>query len=596
MPQTQKNEILALVAIFLAVGNSQAIRADDELRELCEPFYLRDSIEPELSDAERRLVCGDPIAPGAESEGWGAVPIAQARTHLSAFLQARGFLSPDFEESNGNLIVDPGPRVSVSRVDIQGAPDWFSVGRRRSLKGQLITPDLLSETEQWAYQRFREEGYPCPTITAQAHALTGAVTLRVEPGERKRVQEVLIVLQSNTDEVFDERNLRRYDAFQIGDFYQSRLFAISAARSILDDVIEDTFFLPECEPGEEAQVVRVRQSVVLGGPRVFTAGAALDTERVGVVGLDWKHTRLGASASSLNFSFLMSSKEQELLGTFNWHYGQPGSRSSLLPSVRVLRQSETPYTVFSQSLRMPWRKTADRWGMGWIGLIGPDLSFYQNQEGPGENGEFFSIEAEFNLATHDFEFFQFMPRRGHQLKLQGVFNHRSFFSSATAPRVSLTGQSLWNYRSYEPPLWILGLRWNVASIFTSERPGEDFSLPANFLHYLGGTRDLRGFARKEIPRTGLGGLSVATASVEVRSDILFPESFELLAFVDAGLLGDQPVTLSRPLYWSPGIGARWQTPLGPLRGSLARGFTEGERAAEKGMTNWQGYLSLGEEF
>src|SRR5262249_36020201 len=145
------------------------------------------------------------------------------------------------------------------------------------------------------------------------------------------------------------------------------------------------------------------------------------------------------------------------------------------------------------------------------------------------------------------------------------FNSKDAGSSVTAQRLSWSGHALWNLRDYDPPLWVFGARFGARTVVTGE--GRD-ALPPNIRQYLGGSADLRGFGRQELP-SEIGAMTSAFVSFEARLVETLPASLEPFFFVDLGKAGSRPFELDEPLYVSPGIGVRWASPIGVVRGTGA---------------------------
>lgn len=94
--------------------------------------------------------------------------------------------------------------------------------------------------------------------------------------------------------------------------------------------------------------------------------------------------------------------------------------------------------------------------------------------------------------------------------------------------------------------------------------------PTSLRFYAGGADSIRGYAFREIGEydgnSNLGGKYLATASVEYERKIL--PAWAIAGFVDAGDAFDSDPTL----YVGSGIGARWRSPIGPVRLDVAYGF------------------------
>jgi outer membrane translocation and assembly module TamA len=109
-------------------------------------------------------------------------------------------------------------------------------------------------------------------------------------------------------------------------------------------------------------------------------------------------------------------------------------------------------------------------------------------------------------------------------------------------------------------------------------------------NYLGGQADLRGFGRMELPGNSVGGLSAWFGNLEMRPD-LWGTRLEPLLFVDVGELGNKSFSIQSPLYWSPGIGMSYLSPIGTFQTTLAHGIVSGGDPAS--LSHWQFYLTLG---
>lgn len=122
--------------------------------------------------------------------------------------------------------------------------------------------------------------------------------------------------------------------------------------------------------------------------------------------------------------------------------------------------------------------------------------------------------------------------------------------------------------------------------------GGNADMPPSLRFFAGGDRSIRGYAWREVgPRvsTGLpgdnrryavGAKNVTTASAEYEH--YFTESLGAAVFADIGsAFNDRPNWRS-----GVGIGARWRSPVGPVRLDIARGLNEPDSA-------FQLYLSLG---
>jgi outer membrane translocation and assembly module TamA len=111
---------------------------------------------------------------------------------------------------------------------------------------------------------------------------------------------------------------------------------------------------------------------------------------------------------------------------------------------------------------------------------------------------------------------------------------------------------------------------------------------------VGGGNDIRGYGRLELPNNDFGGRYTVTLGTEVRFPYTLPFKIEPFLLADFGIMRSGPATDSESTLgvWSPGFGLRCESPIGPIRASVAHGFVLNGAGPE----HWQFYLGLGEEF
>jgi translocation and assembly module TamA len=118
----------------------------------------------------------------------------------------------------------------------------------------------------------------------------------------------------------------------------------------------------------------------------------------------------------------------------------------------------------------------------------------------------------------------------------------------------------------------LALRAEAGIVVASSRSG----IPSSFLFRTGGDQTLRGYALESIGvRQGdaiVGGRYLAVASAEYTW--WFAGDWGAAAFVDAGDAFDSRSAFDLALGY--GVGARWRSPIGPLRADLAYGERTGK--------------------
>ncbi len=99
-----------------------------------------------------------------------------------------------------------------------------------------------------------------------------------------------------------------------------------------------------------------------------------------------------------------------------------------------------------------------------------------------------------------------------------------------------------------------------------------FQVPPDQRLYAGGSATVRGYRFQSVgpqfaDHRPIGGTSVAAGTVEFRQR--FGESFGAVAFIDAGQVGTSSAPFSGKLFEGVGVGARYYTPIGPIRIDIA---------------------------
>lgn len=541
-------------------------------------------ISPGLSDTEKRLICGDP-----KLEPWRRIPPSQAEFHLRSFLQERGYHHPRFKRSRATLTVELGSPSFASGIELVGPEEFHGeLRRKRGIAGRKLTPSLLSSIEQWATQRMQAAGYPCPEISTLADPDTGMIRLQIREGPRQRLTKI----REEPVPGLMPGVLRRYDAFDLdgrdgrGDWLNADWLVVSANRAVLDTIVENLHHRVSCGPDEAI----VREIPVVGPPRIVSLGFGISTEGVVTGRASWRNSRLGIKGSSFDVVGFASAIEQRIDAGVDWYHLPFPSRRFIRPEFRLRHQNEDPFETLDAKGLLSYGTSWDGRSWGWIGSLGPAYTGVRTfrGEGPPES-HFFSLDARWRVRSHGFEFFASDPREGFHGNVFASFSDKNLLSTASVQRLTFRGLSLWNYRHYDPPLWILGLRSELGAVLTPARPGPGSLLPPSFLQYLGGSANLRGYGRQELPLDGFGALTSIYVGAELRIPAALPARFEPLVFYDIGFLGKEPLHIDPPVYSSPGLGLRWLSPFGTFRTTLARGLP-----ADLG--HWQFFLSFGEEF
>jgi len=537
---------------------------------------------------EKSFLCGNP-----EQEAWARIPLEQARYHMKTFLEGRGYFRPRFEMEEGILQVYPGPRVVISKVELLGTPPGFlDVERRWKTLGTLLRPSSLNALEGWVRGELHSHGYPCPLLKSRANVVTGEVVIEVEPGP---LQDIASITQESVPGL-DRGTLRRYDAFQLDKEFNDDLLTLSALRLEEGGLLQNTFFTWECTP-EGAELM---QRTYPGKSRLIRLGFGADTQQYVIFRGAWEHNRLGQNGSNLILSWFASYKQQKLELSSEWYAFSPLSRWFVFPKADVNHERESDYHFLSGNLFLGLARTYDNQKFGLRFEVGPKLNFTQTFSGSAEGfTKFLLLHGELDWMDHDYEIYRSDPREGYRVQLKTNFSTSALFSDISVQNFRLDWHYYYNLQDLDPPLLIFGWRGGLYSTLAPQDAFARDRLPPNFKYYLGGSANLRGFSRQELPPDpndeDTGARTAAFLSFEIRFANFIPFGIQPIAFFDVGVLGNGFMDFDMPVYYSPGGGLRVASPFGVFRTTFAHGLKTGPDG-DPNNTGFQFLFTFGEEF
>lgn len=536
-----------------------------------------------LTAAEKRLVCGDP-----ESEAWREVPRRQAESFLRAFLQARGRHSPEFSVSSGALVVRPGRVTAIRRLLGRDMPPGVDLGKLRRVVGRPLTPAALDGAASWAASRMQEHGWGCAEAGAAADPLTGELVVTARRGRRVLVGAV----EEPALRGLDPGVFRRYEAFVRGRPYDRRLFDLTSERIIAETLFLSSHYELDCASAG----ARIVHRVAAGPPRLVRIGVGVDTEGYARLRARWTHSLIGARASSLQATFLGSSREQSLEG-FMRLFPSPAARAHLLPRAALSRQDERRFETLTADLSLQPASSADGSSARWEWALGPAFQYARTVRGLGTGeSDFLALRGRVSGLSHLSELHAREPREGWHAELDLLSRAAGLRSEITAHRVSLSGEGLWNLGGHDPPLAVLGLRGLAGVTITGAEDTALAELPPSFRFFPGGDADYRGVGRGELAGDA-GFFTLLYQGLELRAGDVLPLRLQPLLFLDAASGGRRAGSLDPELHYAPGFGLRWPTLIGSFRATLARDLVwDRDPATPPPGPHWQFFFSYGREF
>lgn len=554
---------------------------------ICPHILLRDGTLS-LNGNEAVLVCGSEHG----GEGWVEVPVPQAQLHLTAILRNLGYLEPRFERRGNELDVWPGARTIIASLRVDEPSGLLDPTRVRKVLRQPLVPDRLNHVETWANQLSRSRGHACPDITVEAHAWDGSVNVNAKLGDRQRIAS----LDPGDLDGLNPDVLDRYRPFEIGDEYDVRKTGIMAGRLLGTGVFQSAYFTNSCAGAE----TRLKLETSIGRPRILRFGIGGSTEELPFFDVTFRNTRLDAQASS--FTALAHASPRRLtVGAQSELYWFPGwHRTFLGPRADYTRKIEPSYETGTAKAGADIGVNFDRWDTRFTLKAGPTLNNTRTYKGLGPAEiSYPTLDGSLALMSHVYESGMRDQYDGWNANFIYRSQSRGLGSRIDVSHYEVDLKHLWNLGAYWPPLLVLGSRLQTIVVDAPNLTTavNDQIVPTEERIFAGGDDNLRGFGRKEISNGDVGFLTFAALGFELRLIEELPWHLQPFLLTDAGQLSPARYTLDPPLYVSQGIGLRWPSPLGTLRGSAASGRVwRGNATTDTVPQTWVYFFSFGQEF
>ncbi len=537
-----------------------------------------------VSDSEKKLLCGDPKDPS-----WREIPRPQKIFSVKNFLLERGYYAPVIEERPEKIVVHLGPKSRLKILDIEGWPADLKPYLKRRFLTRLLKPAMLSEMQSDLLQELKSQGYACATLDISAYAPESRVEVKINSGPRHLFGKV------DRDQVAQiKQNLfDRFEAYSADEIYDYRLTELTESRVRTSGLVQDIALLPHCS--NDKATFQISQKTFSGRPRFISVGAGFDTEEFLITKGRLAFYRLGRNGSSLQTKLSASVKVQKIDNIGLIDFLPPEYRWGAYLALRGKREDESKYELISASLGTGLRKAHDYRNSNLEYRAGPLVEQLWIYRGPGlRNTHSLAFEGSAEWMTHNFEYHASNPSRGLKVNFEAKGTAEELSSTFSALRTQLELEGLM-------PIWedartevIAGARGFYGTTFQVAGVDRGSRIPTEYRYFLGGSKDLRGFGRKELPRNSGGAFTAAYLGAELRAARLF--LLEPLIFVDTGALGHDSLHLEPQYYLSPGFGFRYKSPFGSLRGTVAQSYTFHAESKEDKISHVQFFLSFGDEF
>jgi translocation and assembly module TamA len=496
------------------------------------------------------------------------------------------------------VTIDKGPLYHLRHVTLDGAvpPD---ARKAFTLKpGDPAIAATVLAAGNTLLSALQEHGYalakvPPPTALAipQDHALD--VTFHVDAGARVDLGPIAITGLQRMQSWWVRRRLLIHQ----GQLYQPS--KIEAARVDLASVgAFSGIRISAAKTLDPAGQLPLRVDVTERKLHTVTATVAYSTDLGGSAGLTWSHHDLFGHAEQLN----LTAEITGLGGTADQGVGYLAKAQFLKPdyyhrdqtldlTIEALKQDLQSYNQTAIILGPTLRRKLDPLWTVSAGLTGTEEQIVQ--EGVTRDYTLLAVPLTAQFDSTHVKSPLDDPLHGVRATLiatptESFANHSQTFVILQAQ--ASTYFDLTHLGLAKPGLSVIALRGLVGSV----QGASDFELPPDQRFYGGGTATVRGFKYQSVgPQFAdgypVGGTSIDAATLELRQRIW--GNIGAAAFVDAGQVAEGSAPFQGRLVEGAGIGARYYTPIGPLRLDFAVPLE-----TEPHGDSFEIYLGLGQAF
>ncbi len=489
--------------------------------------------------------------------------------------------------------VVPGPLYHLETVTLQtpegGTPPGIDVDRPEAFgltRGGPASSAPVLAAEAKIVDAFAQHGRPFAKVTNRRVIVdhgtqTMSVTYTVEPGATANFGPIVVEGLKSIDARYVERRLE----WQRGASFDSREVE-STRKTLVESGLFNTVRIVNGNEADEAGEVPMTIYVTERQPRSVGAGISYNTSEGFGANAFWEHRNLFGGAEKLRLSADFAEDRLGLVG----NYRQPDfltKDNDLLATAEIAEDTPVAYTSRRERLFSGLERRFDHHVTGGAGL---------QFEHAHVNEVARQISQTYSLAG--------VPLYLRRDTTDDLLNPTSGTRSAltVTPYTSISGRSLTFASSRLSGSAYHKLdggsdRFTIAgfgAIGSIVGPSRD-DLPADKRLYAGGGGSLRGYGYQLAgPINGdhkpFGGRSSLEFGGELRVKIT--ETIGIVPFIEAGNVYEQsyPKLASRLLY-DTGIGARYYTPVGPVRFDVAVPLSR-----RPGDAKFQIYISLGQAF
>ena len=494
----------------------------------------------------------------------------------------------DTDAAEVTFSITLGPRYRLAAVDVRvrgeapryTVPDLaelgLTIGEPAVAQNILDAETTLLELARQAGRAYAELGERRAVIDRDAETLEA--TLVIRPGPVVTLGEVTYTGVDGIDADFVRSRL----PWEPGTRYTPELVREARRELVATGLFRAVRVeLPDTPPAEGAAPVTIAAEQRLH--RTVSAGVRFETDGGPGVSAGWEHRNIFGGAERFQIALDADLLEQSLSASLRTPDFFGRSRSLLVES-GVLRQTTDAFDSLAVEATAG---VEQRFSDELTGTLGLGLEISEVTE-DGDTDSFGLVfvptTLRFDNTESPLDPVSGVRARAEYTPFWDVFSQGLFFQ-----RVDLAGSTY--FELAESPRLVLAVRGRLGSITGAPRD----SIPANRRFYAGGGGSVRGIPFQAASPLDdnddpIGGRSLVEASVELRYNIT--ETIGIVGFVDAGRAFEASFPdFDEPLVVGAGLGARYFTPIGPLRFDVA--VPVDRRDVDDAF---QVYVSLGQAF
>jgi translocation and assembly module TamA len=530
------------------------------------------------------------------------------QAHVTVTIDGHGLDDPNLPDQLGalpentkadvNVAIDKGRLFHIRHVTLDGTVPLQDEKTFPLKPGDPAVAGTVLAAGNTLLSTLQEQGYalakvdpPVATDIPSQHALD--VSFHVVSGPRVDLGPITITGLKRMHESFVRRRL----LIRQGQLYQPS--KIEAAREDLASLgVFSGIRISGAKTLDPAGQLPLRVDVSERKLHTVSFNIAYSTDLGGSAGVTWSHHDLFGNAEQLNLTADITG----LGGTADQGLGYLVKAQFLKPDfyhrdqtleidVEGLKQNLQSYdqtaVIAGPALR---RKLSTEWTAS-VGLTGTEESIIQ--EGVTRDYTLLAVPLTAQFDSTHVKSPLDDPLHGVRATL--IATPTESFSGHSTAFVILQGQASTYFDLHtlglaKPGMSVIAIRGLVGSV----RGATDFDLPPDQRFYGGGSATVRGFRYQSIgPQfsddTPIGGTSIDAATVEFRQRVW--GNIGAAAFIDAGQVAEGSAPFAGRLEEGAGVGARYYTPIGPIRVDFAVPITPIPHG-----DSFEIYLGLGEAF